>query len=205
MVDAERVGGKCFVLHTELIDDPHYQQFDDCFFLDTVSDAIPPKLLHSIGGLDPLGSSRWRSCSACLQDHLHKANAQRQDNPNAPRLKALELFCGTGGLSNGLEGTGCIDTVAAVEYSPSAAKAYSKNHPNTQVFTQCAHALLDHTVSSMERPNQKPLLSLGDSKPLPPLCPDRDIDLIYGGPPWWALFNTLYPVVDISFSAKASP
>lgn len=49
-------------------------------------------------------------------------------------LKALDLFCGMGGLSWGLKGTGVIEPLWAVDNYEPALALYKRNLPNTQVL-----------------------------------------------------------------------
>jgi DNA (cytosine-5)-methyltransferase 1 len=48
-------------------------------------------------------------------------------------LTAVDLFCGAGGLSEGLSQTG-VDVLGAVDISQLAIEAYKENHPNTHVW-----------------------------------------------------------------------
>lgn len=53
----------------------------------------------------------------------------------ATTLRALDLFAGVGGLSEGIrQGIGALDVVAAVEYDKRAAAGYAYNHPEADVF-----------------------------------------------------------------------
>ncbi|MDR2833794.1 MAG: DNA cytosine methyltransferase [Streptococcaceae bacterium] len=54
-------------------------------------------------------------------------------NNNHP--KAIDLFCGGGGLTVGLKKAG-FDVVGAVEIEPHAASTYRVNHPKTKLFIQ---------------------------------------------------------------------
>jgi DNA (cytosine-5)-methyltransferase 1 len=49
-------------------------------------------------------------------------------------LKALDLFCGMGGLSWGLKATGVIEPLWAVDYHKPALALYKRNLPNTHVL-----------------------------------------------------------------------
>ena len=50
-------------------------------------------------------------------------------------LKALDLFCGMGGLSCGIQSTGLINPVWAVDKHPLALEIYQRNFPSTHVFS----------------------------------------------------------------------
>lgn len=53
----------------------------------------------------------------------------------APALRALDLFSGVGGLSEGVrQGVGGLRVVAAVEFDKRAAAGYQLNHPESEVF-----------------------------------------------------------------------
>ena len=46
----------------------------------------------------------------------------------------VDLFCGAGGLSRGLELAG-YKSMVAVDFDPNATKTYKKNHPDAHVIT----------------------------------------------------------------------
>lgn len=51
------------------------------------------------------------------------------------RIRALDLFAGVGGLSEGIRrGLGGLDVVAAVEFEKRAAAGYQRNHPEASVY-----------------------------------------------------------------------
>lgn len=49
------------------------------------------------------------------------------------RIRAIDLFCGAGGLTTGLKEAG-IDIVAAIENDKAAVNTYKANHPEIEVF-----------------------------------------------------------------------
>lgn len=50
------------------------------------------------------------------------------------RLKTLDLFCGCGGLTIGLEASGLADCHWAVEWNEAAAQTFQMNFPKAKVF-----------------------------------------------------------------------
>lgn len=73
----------------------------------------------------------------------------------------IDLFCGAGGLSYGLEMAG-FETVAAVDFDPNATATFKKNHPHATVITD--------DISKI------------DSKQLVELLGGEELDLLAGGP-----------------------
>ena len=59
----------------------------------------------------------------------------RISSKNAVTINAIDLFCGAGGLSTGLEKSG-IKILGAVEIDNNASLTYKANHPQTMVFEQ---------------------------------------------------------------------
>ena len=74
---------------------------------------------------------------------------------------AIDLFCGAGGLSSGLEAAG-FHTVGALDFDSHALASYRANHPNTLVF--------DRDVAAIT------------GKELGAVCEGRELDLLAGGP-----------------------
>ena len=83
---------------------------------------------------------------------------------SSERLKMIDLFCGAGGLSEGLSEAG-FHSLFASEIVPVYAQTYQKNHPNTTVFTADIRELDANEVQK----------SLGIER--------GALDLIAGGPP----------------------
>ena len=56
-------------------------------------------------------------------------------------LLYIDLFCGAGGTSTGVErarlnGEKCARVIACVNHDPNAIKSHAANHPNTKHFTE---------------------------------------------------------------------
>ena len=64
----------------------------------------------------------------------------------APRpLTAVDLFCGIGGLSEGLRDAG-FDVLGAVDIAQLATESYARNHPDTHIWTCNVRSLPPETV-----------------------------------------------------------
>ncbi|KAF5387544.1 hypothetical protein D9757_006543 [Collybiopsis confluens] len=113
-------------------------------------------------------------CSQCL--NVHKKWLEKLKNIGPP-LRGLELFSGAGGLGSGLDASGYVKTVAAVEWDKNAAETYQRNHPKTSVFCEDVNELL-HAILNDEDVQSLPRKGRTTSFPEP-----GDIDLISGGPP----------------------
>lgn len=83
---------------------------------------------------------------------------------NVQKPKAIDLFCGAGGLTLGLQQAG-FEVIGAVEILPVAANTYKKNHPNVDI------QISDIRTLSPEDLMKKWALKKGD------------LDLIAGCPP----------------------
>ncbi|CAG0920420.1 unnamed protein product [Notodromas monacha] len=97
-------------------------------------------------------------------------------------LKTMDLFCGIGGLSEGLKKSGIADVLWAVEQNPVVARTFQMNNPNAQMFVMDANdfaavALRPGTCS------QSDITSLR-SYPGDILPPKKGtVEMIVGGPP----------------------
>lgn len=78
------------------------------------------------------------------------------------RLVAIDLFCGAGGLSEGLTQAG-FDVVFASDINKVYAETYQKNHSSTKVFTEDIRSLSNEqlTFLSHVRPGQLDILAGG--------------------------------------------
>lgn len=50
------------------------------------------------------------------------------------KYRAIDLFCGCGGISKGLKNTGRVDIIGAIDFEQSACNTYKKNFPNANVI-----------------------------------------------------------------------
>ncbi|KAJ1823141.1 hypothetical protein LPJ60_001754 [Coemansia sp. RSA 2675] len=98
-------------------------------------------------------------------------------------LRALDLFSGCGGLTQGMDQSGVVKTKWSVEFMPSAGYTFATNHPDAQVYNECSNLLLDSAIRAHRGETVKPLVNKFDAKELPPMPQPGDVDFIYCGPP----------------------
>uniref|UniRef100_A0A0W0FBK8 DNA (cytosine-5-)-methyltransferase n=1 Tax=Moniliophthora roreri TaxID=221103 RepID=A0A0W0FBK8_MONRR len=107
-------------------------------------------------------------------------------------LRALDLFGGAGAFGVGMEmGSRCIKVTHAIEISPSAAKTYKNNSPDTIVYNQCINEMLKYTVKSKEAQRKQgitvsipsQLWDRQNQTPVPHPPKQNKIDVIIAGLP----------------------
>ncbi|KAF8899291.1 S-adenosyl-L-methionine-dependent methyltransferase [Infundibulicybe gibba] len=135
----------------------------------------------------PLDGSNLAICAYCCQERLDFGRktedfvAYHRDHG----LRALDLFGGVGAFSHGLsEGSGCMHVTHSIEVSPSAARTFKKNSPDTIVYNQCANIILRHAIKShqgLHTETPKQLFDLKTPIPVPPM--PGEIDLLVSGLP----------------------
>ncbi|KAI0373036.1 S-adenosyl-L-methionine-dependent methyltransferase [Pilatotrama ljubarskyi] len=153
---------------------------DNHFYCDLQAESLS---VQSLDDLERL-SGGISQCDLCCTAVMEAALESDRLVWTHGRLRGLELFAGAGGLSTGLEMSGCVHTQWAVEFSPSAARTYKANHPGTIVYNQCTNKLLEHAIQRAKGYPPRPLKSLDDGEgELPPMPEPGDVDFIYGGPP----------------------
>lgn len=99
-----------------------------------------------------------------------------------PKLRAMDIFAGAGGLTIGLDQSLITKTEWAIEIDTSAARTFSRNMPDIKVYNQDANMLLDHTSRRDQGLEVETLRDLC-GKRLPPMPKKGEVDFIYGGPP----------------------
>ncbi|XP_076436549.1 DNA (cytosine-5)-methyltransferase 1-like [Babylonia areolata] len=88
------------------------------------------------------------------------------------KLRALDVFAGCGGLSEGLHQAGVAQCLWAIENGGPAAKAYQLNNPDAVVFTDDCNELLRKAMNGETTNDQ------GQKLPL-----KGNVELLCGGPP----------------------
>ncbi|EJU05028.1 S-adenosyl-L-methionine-dependent methyltransferase [Dacryopinax primogenitus] len=179
---AERIRGKCYVMHRDAIRDfASWMLADDRFFVDHAAPISNGNATWSPTALTPLPLSDVRYC------HDVDCNIQRisKQNPRPTRkLRALDLYHGAGGLSHGLEKSGAFETCWGVDLSPSAHMTFKKNFPNAIAIFQCANEVLRHAIENAQGADHDSLYPIGGGDvACPPLPNPGDPDIIICGPP----------------------
>ncbi|KIM49346.1 hypothetical protein M413DRAFT_15448 [Hebeloma cylindrosporum] len=173
IISADKLDGICHVYHmTDKLKIERWVQHDDHYYLNQEGSKNE---LSAMSRLD------FQYCKPChLKDKERRLQVERFKRTNS-KVVGMELFSGAGGLGVGMDLSEFVETKYAVEFSPSAAKTYMRNHPETTVYCQDTNALLKHIVD-----HTPPLYSLIDGKTRCPPLPDKNkepIDFIFGGPP----------------------
>ncbi|KAI0929230.1 hypothetical protein AcW1_006224 [Taiwanofungus camphoratus] len=181
-VDLSQIDGKVYVIASKSLDKlDKWLQNDDHFYVHSQAKSVDVQGLSDLEAL----TSIIKQCKTCFQQrHCEFEKIEHHLQCNGP-LRGLELFAGAGGLSTGLELSGFVKTRWAIEFSPSAALTYMKNHPETVVYNQDTNLLLQYAIDDFEGKKPKPLMSLRNDirEELAPMPKQGEVDFIYGGPP----------------------
>ncbi|KAF8911019.1 S-adenosyl-L-methionine-dependent methyltransferase [Gymnopilus junonius] len=177
VISADRIDGLCYVFFlTDETKIKAWVKLDDHFYLNQTG---------SRKHLYPVKKDEFAFCESCYQADLRARQHVERFLQTNSKLIGMELFSGAGGLGTGMDLSDFVDTRYAIEFSPSAAKTYKRNHPHTEVYCQDSSNLLKFTITGKNSDSQLgPPLSNIDDKRCPPLPKRSDnIDFIFGGPP----------------------
>ncbi|KAJ3157458.1 hypothetical protein HDU86_003350 [Geranomyces michiganensis] len=176
-VHPHRLEGLCWVEHAETITDLDiYRETDDSFYF---SEKIERSMLASTA--TPV-SQNYIIAREDRREERARAYADRQALLAQPKLVALDLFAGAGGLTCGFDGTGFIETKHAVEFSSSAGLTFKENFPNATVHIKCANTLLKRAVRIQERGEVLAPIRDEAGHIMPELPAKGNIDFISCGP-----------------------
>ncbi|KAG8828898.1 hypothetical protein FRC17_007395 [Serendipita sp. 399] len=143
--------------------------------------------------LRPIKPEDYRACSACIERlktnykyYRHFTSRGRSDaegNPQPSPLDTMDLCCGAGGLSLGLDNTGVFEAKWAVDKDIQSGRTYRRNFPNAQVFIQDLNeCVLNALKYGAERPEVASLDPEDNSSSHMP--PPGQVKAIIAGPPW---------------------
>ncbi|KAJ1917519.1 hypothetical protein H4219_003152 [Mycoemilia scoparia] len=203
-----KIEGKFWVEHRSQILcplDQYKDQDDNAFYASYISKSLTPKDIGDFTLLtaDPncqLPTNPPPSCRLCKkkrESHLEMLRSyldiysDQMPHPvhgslsqgRAP-LRAMDIFSGCGGLTEGMEQTGVVETCWAIEYMPSAAKSFAHNHPKCKVYNQCSNLLLERAIAKHTQNQElEPLKDIRGVSDIPDMPAPGEVDFIYCGPP----------------------
>ncbi|KAJ2852696.1 hypothetical protein IWW36_000053 [Coemansia brasiliensis] len=203
MHDVSSFRGKCWVAHLDEVGtnlDIYKDSDTNAFYSKYESTRLWPSSSKDWVELKPAGGDSDElmpmpaQCPVCKREREMRTKLMSQflaSPSTSPTnlmcgrqpLRALDLFSGCGGLTQGMDQSGIVKTLWSVEYMPSAGYSFAKNHPYAQVYNQCSNLLLDWAIKSHNGVPAQPLINKFDGKTLPPMPQPGDVDFIYCGPP----------------------
>ncbi|SJX66290.1 related to Cytosine-specific methyltransferase [Sporisorium reilianum f. sp. reilianum] len=106
-------------------------------------------------------------CAPCTE----QARKARRTQRNQTRLAGMEIMCGAGGLSLGLDLSGACETKFAIDADEDSVKTFRSHHPNAKVFCCDAGDALQRAISGRLSAQGVPFPQRGQ------------VDVISAGPP----------------------
>ncbi|KAF9908641.1 hypothetical protein EC991_009668 [Linnemannia zychae] len=127
-----------------------------------------------------------KSCLICDKRRIQRQAIKRQLFRDQPKLAAMDLFSGCGGMTLGLDRCGMIETKYAVEYDKEASGTFRHNLSEVTMYNNDAGSLLKQAFEengggnkkSTTRQGEDRIASLKQRMPAP-----GEVDFIYCGPP----------------------
>ncbi|CAG8512544.1 12197_t:CDS:10 [Ambispora leptoticha] len=182
LISVDKLEGVCWVEHSDTIYDfDAYKDERDTFYVKDQMNKPGRKHLD----LQEIDKTEIHLCQICLekrQNHKTELVEFMQFIQNGHTLRAMDIFSGCGGITVGMEKTGVVDTRWAIEFAPSAALTFKKNHPQATTYNQCANLLLERAIAQH---NQEELGELEDfqGKLVEAMPAKGEVQFIYCGPP----------------------
>ncbi|KAF8640653.1 hypothetical protein AX17_000310 [Amanita inopinata Kibby_2008] len=132
-------------------------------------------------------SDELNICSICCGEELEQWKQLREflSHVEHEPMAVLDVFGGVGAFSLGLErGFSGLNVNHTIELSPSAAKTFQHNSPNTIVHNQCANIILRYAIKKQEGHHPGVPKQIYDGRTLVPDPPKPgDIKIIVAGFP----------------------
>ncbi|KAJ6508639.1 S-adenosyl-L-methionine-dependent methyltransferase, partial [Mycena sanguinolenta] len=182
-VKAKDLDGVCWV---KFIDQADGDEIEDWINADSVLYRFYTNTRESSSGDHvPLTKADFdgRACEPCTEKHELDSEQYHLRNGTKP-ITCLDVFSGAGGLSAGLNRSGYFEAKWGIEHSPSAAKTFTVNHPNTKVLCADVNDVLKYIVDREEGKNPTLPRSL-DGSPMSDSDIPRpgEVDFVGGGSP----------------------
>lgn len=185
VVDFELVKGKCFVEYEHDIKTTiaeYTTSGPDRFYFNEAYDADDKELYEPPSSARKLEKPTIKKSSGKVfmkkitkqeqKEKKNEAETKTEKKVKFRKLRALDVFAGCGGLSEGFHQAGIAESCYAIELWDPAAQAYRLNNPGAVVFTEDCNVLLQRIIEG-EHKN-----SCGQTLPK-----KGDVELLCGGPP----------------------
>ena len=156
-VEAPNICGKCFLLPESLVKE------------NLTNWTQSRRHRFYFGNLYNSKKRTFESISAEIMKKYQSITQDQSTPNNVHPLRSLDIFSGCGGLSNGLEQSGAINSKWAIEQSYPAAIAFQKNNPGCKVYNKDCNHVLKNLIS-------------GDGVRLG-YPTKEEVEVICGGPP----------------------
>ncbi|CCM04603.1 uncharacterized protein FIBRA_06785 [Fibroporia radiculosa] len=139
-VPVTRLVNRCYVLHPDSARSPGIDEWL----------SLSPSHMYARFHFPTRTPSNWSErkrlkywdvfiCPKCIKDDNEQVANLRQFLSPSNQLKAFDPFGGVGAFGLGMEESGCVKMVHAVEISPSAARTLQNNSPNYAIKTHAGH------------------------------------------------------------------
>ncbi|XP_030757301.1 DNA (cytosine-5)-methyltransferase 1-like [Sitophilus oryzae] len=159
------VKGKCYISNTEHIEDTYQwtREGPSRFYFREFYDPNTCKIKPLPTSARTIGlKTRKTSCGYNSETPLLWPELQT-------KLKSLDIYAGCGGLSDGLERAGLVETKWAIEINSVAAKSFKSNNPAAIILEQDCNSVLSLLLEGKQRDINMP--------------EKGEVDIIVGGPP----------------------
>ncbi|KAF8633579.1 hypothetical protein AX15_001372 [Amanita polypyramis BW_CC] len=120
----------------------------DHFFIEY---AFPSMTINSWEERMRIDCDNFIVCSTCCKEKLEQRKLLRKFLADTEPMAVLDLFGGVGAFSLGMkEGFSGLKVTHTIEVSPSTAKTFMRNSPDTIVYNQCANIMLRYAIKKQQ-------------------------------------------------------
>ncbi|KXS18025.1 hypothetical protein M427DRAFT_54236 [Gonapodya prolifera JEL478] len=183
IIEISRLSGVCWIAHRSLLGET--EQALTSYKLEDVNNFWMSEKLLPGDKTEPYPRSAFSFSPRRLRiREEQKVQSSEYLSKRHKPMKAMDLFAGCGGLTCGLEMSGAIETLWAVECDVAAAMTFKKNFPHATVYNQDINVLLERVWKrdKLQDPDSKKLRS-SDGEEMDDLPEPGEVEFLYGGPP----------------------
>ncbi|KAI9736586.1 MAG: hypothetical protein M1818_006097 [Claussenomyces sp. TS43310] len=161
----ERLDGRCFVRHLCQIEDlDAYRALDDTFY---VKDKVKASVARErnrvrLNDLESLDFCEFECSSDNDKSFREGLESVEAFMTHGVKLPAMDVFSGLGAFTRGLDQDGVSYTIGAVEWDPAAARTFTLNKPEAQMYNHDANVLLQRAIEEHAVRHAEVLLSYVD-------------------------------------------